>query len=142
MTTQKGHDTLIKAINEIKNTSTPFHCLIAGDGELRQNIEKMIDSYHLENYVTLLGVRNDIPELLTAADILSMPSNYEGLGTTILDAPYESIDAALNAAKLWCNGQGLSCRINDRGVGVQVLAGNGTWRTVCYPANCLQPSLA
>ena len=86
MTTQKGHDTLIKAINEIKNTSTPFHCLIAGDGELRQNIEKMIDSYHLENYVTLLGVRNDIPELLTAADILSMPSNYEGLGTTILDA--------------------------------------------------------
>ena len=60
----------------------------------------------------------------------------------VLDAPYESIDAALVAAKLWCNGQGLSCTIKDRGIGVQVLAGNGTWRTVCYPSNCLQLSLA
>ena len=60
----------------------------------------------------------------------------------VLDAPYESIDAALVAAKVWCNGQGLSCTIKDRGIGVQVLSGNGTWRTVCYPSNCLQISLA
>ena len=60
----------------------------------------------------------------------------------VLDAPYESIEAALKAAKVWCNGQGLSCTIKDRGIGVEVLAGNGTWRTVCYPSNCLQLSLA
>ena len=60
----------------------------------------------------------------------------------VLDAPYESIDAALVAAKVWCNGQGLSCRIQERGIGVQVLAANGTWRTLCYPQNCLQTSNA
>ena len=65
----------------------------------------------------------------------------DGAPHYVLDAPYESFEAALKAAKVWCNGQGMSCRIKDRGIGVQVLAGNGTWRTVCYPSNCLQPSL-
>ena len=60
----------------------------------------------------------------------------------VLDAPYESIESAIIAAKVWCNGQGMSCTIKDKGIGVQVLAGNGTWRTVCYPSNCLQISLA
>ena len=69
-------------------------------------------------------------------------TRLDGSPHHVLDAPYETIEAALKAAKMWCTGQGLSCTIKDRGIGVQVLAGNGTWRTVCYPANCLQHSLA
>ena len=69
-------------------------------------------------------------------------TGLDGFPHHVLDAPYENIDAALKAAKLWSAGQGLSCTIKNRGIGVQVLAGNGTWRTVCYPTNCLQPSLA
>ena len=69
-------------------------------------------------------------------------TRLDGSPHHVLDAPYETIEAALKAAKMWCNGQGLSSTIKDRGIGVQVLAGNGRWRTVCYPANCLQPSLA
>ena len=69
-------------------------------------------------------------------------TGLDGAPHHVLDAPYESIDSALFAAKTWCNGQGLKCTIKDRGIGVQVLAGNGTWRTVCYPSNCLQLSLA
>tara|TARA_Y100001968_G_scaffold19555_1_gene15364 strand:- start:747 stop:986 length:240 start_codon:yes stop_codon:yes gene_type:complete len=66
----------------------------------------------------------------------------DGAPHYVLDDLYESIDAALKAAKMWCNGQGLSCNIKDRGIGVQVLVGNGTWRTICYPSNCLQTSVA
>ena len=69
-------------------------------------------------------------------------TRLDGSPHHVLDAPYETIEAALKAAKIWCTGQGLSCTIKDRGIGVQVLAKNGTWRTVCYPANCLQPTLA
>ena len=68
--------------------------------------------------------------------------SLDGSPHHVLDAPYESIEAALVAAKVWCNGQGMSCRIKDRGIGVEVLAENGTWRTVCYPSNCLQTSFA
>ena len=69
-------------------------------------------------------------------------TGLDGSPHHVLDAPYESIDAAMVAAKAWCNGQGLGCKIKDRGIGVEVLAGNGTWRTVCYPSNCFQISLA
>jgi len=69
-------------------------------------------------------------------------TRLDGSPHHVLDAPYETIDAALKAAKMWCTGQGLSCTIKDRGIGVQVLTGNGTWRTVCYPPNCLLHSLA
>ena len=69
-------------------------------------------------------------------------TGLDGAPHHVLDAPYESIDAALKAAKVWCTGQGLSCTIKYRGIGVQVLAKNGTWRTVCYPPNCLLHSLA
>ena len=65
----------------------------------------------------------------------------DGTPHPVLDAPYETIEAAIVAAKVWCNGQGLSCTIENRGIGVQVLAANGTWRTVYYPPNCLYSSI-
>ena len=67
-------------------------------------------------------------------------TGLDGAPHHVLDDPYESIDAALVAAKSWCSGQGQSCKIKDQGIGVEVLAANGTWRTVCYPSNCLQTS--
>tara|TARA_B100000700_G_scaffold230926_1_gene255499 strand:- start:645 stop:884 length:240 start_codon:yes stop_codon:yes gene_type:complete len=66
----------------------------------------------------------------------------DGSPHPVLDDPYETIDAAIGAAKNWCDGQGLTCTIKERGIGVQVLVANGTWRTVCYPSNCLQTSFA
>ena len=67
-------------------------------------------------------------------------TGLDGAPHHVLDDPYESIDAALLAAKSWCSGQGLTCTVKDQGIGVEVLAANGTWRTVCYPSNCLQTS--
>ena len=69
-------------------------------------------------------------------------TGLDGSPHHVLDAPYETIDAALKAARLWCDGQGLGCTIIEKGIGVQVLAANGTWRTVCYPSSCLKPSFA
>ena len=78
---------------------------------------------------------------MTLKKTLYRLTGLDGAPHCVLDAPYESIDAAISAAKLWCSGQGSVCTIKDRAIGVQVLAGNGTWRTVCYPSNCLQTSL-
>ena len=61
----------------------------------------------------------------------------DGRPHKVLDAPYESKDAAIGAAQNWCNGQGSNCSISARAIGVEVLTTNGSWRTVEYPRNCL-----
>ena len=63
----------------------------------------------------------------------------DGSPHKVLDAPYESIDAAISAARDWSNGQGLNSSLSDRSIGVEVMTLKGSWRTVCYPSISLQP---
>lgn len=91
LTPQKGHETLLKALNRLKHQKIPFVCLIAGDGELRESLDNLHRQLNLGDSVRFLGIRSDVPALLKASDILAMPSNYEGLGTTLLDAIYAGL---------------------------------------------------
>ena len=59
----------------------------------------------------------------------------------VLDAPYDSIEAALGAAKDWCAGQGLKCSLSQRAMGIEVMTCCGAWRTVRYSSNCLDQDL-
>ncbi|HGY5549773.1 MAG TPA: hypothetical protein ACN46X_08805 [Prochlorococcus sp.] len=59
----------------------------------------------------------------------------DGSPHPVLDAPYESKDAAFDAARNWCDGQGLNCSLRQRAIGVEVMTRNGSWRTVGYPRN-------
>ena len=65
----------------------------------------------------------------------------DGTPHPVLDAPYESIEAAISAAKEWCNGQGLHCSLSQRAIGVEVLTLSGSWRTVSYTLSFLRPGL-
>lgn len=86
LTDQKGHDVLLRGLRRLKESGVKFVCFIAGDGPLRESLEQLQRQLGLTLNVKFLGIRKDVPQLLAAADILAMPSNYEGLGTTILDA--------------------------------------------------------
>ena len=59
-------------------------------------------------------------------------TGLDGAPHHVLDAPYESIEAALSAANNWADGQGLKSSLIDRAIGVEVLTINGSWRTVSY----------
>lgn len=60
--------------------------LIVGDGELKSEVEFLIESSNLNNSIKLLGRRNDIPDLLNLADFFILSSKYEGLPTVIMEA--------------------------------------------------------
>ncbi len=64
-------------------------------------------------------------------------AGLDGAPHPVLDAPYESMEAAIGAAQAWCKGQGLQCSLRERAIGVEVLTRSGSWRTVRYPMNCL-----
>jgi L-malate glycosyltransferase len=62
-----------------------FHFFIIGGGDLEKDIRAMILEYRLENYITLTGRREDIPQVLQSLDYYVFTSKMEGFGSTILE---------------------------------------------------------
>lgn len=83
---QKNHQFLIKVFSEVVKSNPNARLLLVGDGELREAIEQDIRKYGLEEFVLLLGMRNDVPELLSVMDLFAFPSLYEGLSLALLQA--------------------------------------------------------
>ena len=85
LSSQKGHETLIRAVAELQVTVPNFSVLIAGDGNLKESLEKLSLELGTTERIKFIGFIQNVPEFLSALDILAVPSNNEGLGTVILD---------------------------------------------------------
>lgn len=83
----KGHAVLLDAIAKLPQPQKGnLQFFIAGDGSLREELEHQANRLDIHEQVTFLGIRQDIPELLRAADIFALPSLWEGLPLVILEA--------------------------------------------------------
>ena len=63
-----------------------FKLLIAGDGVLRDSLEKMVSELGLESRVQFLGIRGDVAELMSAADVFVLSSSGEGFALVVAEA--------------------------------------------------------
>lgn len=63
-----------------------FLMLLAGDGPLRADVQAAIAREGLEDRVRLLGVREDVADLLVASDVLILASRSEGMAATVIEA--------------------------------------------------------
>lgn len=79
---QKGHTYLLKAASDIPGTLFVF----VGDGPERANLENETRELSLTDRVIFLGNRNDIPALLRGCDLFVLPSLFEGLPLSIMEA--------------------------------------------------------
>jgi len=86
LTEVKGHKHLISAVHQLISKGAKVRCFIAGQGKLREALERQILELGIWKNVTLLGYRNDIPSLSSATDIFCMPSLNEALGYSLLEA--------------------------------------------------------
>lgn len=82
----KNHEFLIDIFSEICKIQKKAHLLLVGDGELKEQIEEKIKRYNVEQQVTILSHRTDIPELMNAMDIFVFPSITEGLPLSCIEA--------------------------------------------------------
>lgn len=82
----KDHDNLLKAMPAVLRAFPEARLVIAGEGELRPELESRIQSLGLQDIVRLLGHRTDAPRIIKAADLYVSSSWSEGLGTSILEA--------------------------------------------------------
>ena len=84
---QKDYPNLFQAISILKNTiNKEVKFYIAGDGELRPQLEQLIVDLGISDCVVLLGKRSDIPNLLNKADYFVLSSRHEGLPTVVIEA--------------------------------------------------------
>lgn len=84
---QKNHAFLLEIASHLRDTCPPCHFLFVGDGTQRGHIEAAIRSYGLQNHITMLASRPDVPALLVnAIDCFLFPSLHEGLPLALIEA--------------------------------------------------------
>jgi glycosyltransferase involved in cell wall biosynthesis len=83
---QKGVRDLIAAIDLLQHVRPKLRTLIVGGGPLKSELEETAHDFELDERVRFLGHRDDVPRLLAAADLLVLPSLYEGLPNVVLEA--------------------------------------------------------
>ena len=82
---QKGLEVLLDAVTElVAPPSRPLRCVIAGDGPLHDELAAAVAARGLP--VHLLGRRDDVPDLLQAADLVVVPSLWEGQPLVVQEA--------------------------------------------------------
>lgn len=87
LTIQKGIDILIEAMSKMSHELLKaIQVDIYGEGEEKESILKMIEQYNLGHSVKYCGTTNNPSDIVIHYDALLMPSRYEGLPLTMLEA--------------------------------------------------------
>ena len=79
---QKGHTYLFEAIRQVREATF----VLAGSGPEKDALVAQACELGIQDHVKFLGDRKDIPQLLASCDLFVLPSIYEGLPLSILEA--------------------------------------------------------
>jgi glycosyltransferase involved in cell wall biosynthesis len=79
---QKGHRHLLAAAAELPDVRVAF----AGEGPERRRLEAAAVELGIDDRVAFLGHRTDVARVLAASDIVALPSAFEGLPVSLLEA--------------------------------------------------------
>ena len=117
---QKNYPNIIWAVELLKKESDlKPHLLILGEGPERNAIELIIKEKNLEEDVNLMGLHSDPLSLIKKADLLVLPSNFEGFGLVIVEAlsvgvTVVSTDCLSGPKEIIKNNEfGYLCKVND-----------------------------
>jgi glycosyltransferase involved in cell wall biosynthesis len=82
----KNHPMMLKALRRSLDMKLDVKLMLVGDGEMRQQIEQMINDLALQNHVILTGYEPNPAQLLQAFDLYLLTSFSEGTSMTLLEA--------------------------------------------------------
>lgn len=83
---QKGFADLLDAFAIVHRAHPEAFLAIAGAGELQGELTARLERLGLIGHASLLGGRNDVPQLLRASDMFVSSSLWEGLPVAVLEA--------------------------------------------------------
>ena len=86
LTHQKNFNLLIEGFKEIKKKYNEYKLIILGEGEKRQELEKLVKELNLEKDVLFLGFKNNIFNYLQMSDCLISTALWEDPGFTLIES--------------------------------------------------------
>lgn len=86
MFAKKGLDVLIAATRLVKERGQNLCTVIAGEGPLRADLQRLACEAGVAPQIKFLGYRKDIPEILRNLDLFVLPSLWEGHSIALLEA--------------------------------------------------------
>ena len=94
---EKNHEFIIEIFKELYSKNNKYRLVLVGTGDTENKIKEKVESLNLQEVIIFLGVRKDVKNLLQGFDIFLLPSIFEGLPVTLVEA----------------QGAGLKCFISD-----------------------------
>lgn len=83
---QKNPEGFVRVAAKALAANPDLRFLFIGDGELRSRVESLVIAFRLHGKVFFPGWRDDVPEILSAADIFVLTSMWEGLPRALVEA--------------------------------------------------------
>lgn len=85
LTSQKGQKHLIEMATILKKQGLKFILLIAGEGELKADLQNQIQAANLDQEVKLVGHIEDMASFMNSLDVFVFPSHFEGSANTLIE---------------------------------------------------------
>jgi glycosyltransferase EpsF len=85
-TEEKNMFFLLDIFAELLSREKNMLCVLAGSGPLTPDLQARAEALGIAEKVRFLGIRDDVPRLMRAADLLILPSRYEGFGLVVVEA--------------------------------------------------------
>lgn len=83
---QKDYPNLLQAIYLLAQQRDDFKVFIVGDGPLKSELSLLVKTLKIDSFVEFLGIRRDVPALMSAADLFVLSSAWEGFGLVVAEA--------------------------------------------------------
>lgn len=93
---EKNQAFLLDIFKSYLNINSNAILLIVGDGSLRGKLEEKATKLNIKDKVRFTGSRSDIPKLLSAMDCFILPSIYEGLPVSVIEAETSGLHVLLS----------------------------------------------
>jgi glycosyltransferase involved in cell wall biosynthesis len=92
----KNHTFLINLFYYLRNEGINSKLCLVGEGPLTEDVKKQISSMGLSGKVFFMGLRNDVNELMSAFDVLILPSQFEGMPNVVIEAQSASLPCVIS----------------------------------------------
>lgn len=95
---QKNVMFLLNVFKKLSDNNSKYKLLLVGEGNLKESIKEFIKENRLESKAILLGSKVDAYRYYNALDIFTLPSKYEGLGISFIEAQINGIETLASTA--------------------------------------------